>query len=150
MEAKFMKKLVFAAIFVVFLAAGLPVFAQDQPRPNSTDDRESEYYYVNVTLEKIFPYTKGYVVEYRKSFGQYGRIYLPAEWFTDASSRGEILTLPSGQAWPSLTVYYRNGSFSHVRLYVHRWASHPSWGNIPLGVNIDDQFKNIENVIIQY
>jgi hypothetical protein len=143
-----MRKLIFSAIFVVFLAVGLPVFAQD--RPNSVDDRDSAYYYVNITLEKVFPYRKGYVVQYKKNSFQYGRIYLPANWFTDADSMGEIITLPAGQAWPSLTVYYRNGAFSHVRLYVHRWASHPSWGSIPQSVNLDAQFDNIETVVIEY
>jgi hypothetical protein len=143
-----MKKLVFAAIFVVFLAVGLPVFTQSHPNP--TDDRDSEYYYVNITLEKIFPYRKGYVVQYKKNSFQYARIYLPGNWFTDADSKGEIITLPAGQVWPSLTVYYRNGAFSHVRLYIHRWASHPSWGSIPQSVNIDDQFENIDTITIEY
>ena len=145
-----MKKLVFAAIFVTFLVIGLPVFTQDQAHPNSTDDKDSEYYYVNITLEKIFPASKGYVVQYRKNFAQYGRIYLPAKWFTDADSKGEVINLPPGKAWPSLSVYYRNGAFSHVRLYVHRWASHPSWGSIPQRYKIDDQFENIETVAIEY
>jgi hypothetical protein len=148
MEAN-MKKLAFAAIFVVFLAVGLTVFAQNQT-PNPIDDKDSEYYYVNVTLEKIFPYRKGYVVQYKKNFFQFARIYIPANWFTDADSKGEIITLPSGAAWPSLSVYYRNGQLSHVRLYVHRWASHPSWGSIPQGVNIDDKFENIETITIEY
>jgi len=140
-----MKKFVFAVIFIVSLAAGLPVFAQNQK-----DERDSGYYYVNITLEKIFPYRKGYIVQYRKGMYQYGRAYLPAEWFTDADSKGEVIPLPPGQAWPSLTVYYHNGVFSHVRLYVHRLASHASWGNIPQNINLDDKFDQIENVIIQY
>jgi len=145
-----MKKLVFTAIFAAFFAIGLPVFTQDQAHPNSIDDKDSEYYYVNITVEKIFPYSKGYIVQYRKNFAQYGRIYLPANWFTDVDSKGEIISLPPGQAWPSLTVYYRNGQFSHVRLYVHRWASHPSWGGVPQRYNLDDLFDNIDSVKIEY
>jgi hypothetical protein len=140
-----MKKLVFAAICIVFLAVGLPVFAQNQ----KNDRKDSEYYYVNMTLEKVYPYRKGYVIIYRKGMLQYGRAYLPAEWFTDADSKGEIIVLPRGNTWPSLTVYYRNGQFSHVRLYVHRWPNHPSWGNIPQYMNIDDQFDNIETVKLE-
>jgi len=146
-----MKKFVFAAIFAAFFVVGLAVFAQqEQDRPNRVDDKDSEYYYVNITLEKIFPYRKGYVVQYKKNIFQYGRIYLPANWFTDSDSKGEIITLPAGQAWPSLSVYYRNGSFSHVRLYVHRLASHSSWGSIPQSVNLDDQFDNIETIKREY
>jgi len=140
-----MKKLVFAVILIVSLAAALPVFAQNQK-----DERDSEYYYINITLEKIFPYRKGYIVQYRKGMFQYGRAYLPAEWFTDADSKGEVIPLPAGQSWPSMTVYYQNGVFSHVRLYVHRWASHQTWGNIPQNINLDDKFDHIENIVIQY
>ena len=140
-----MKKFVFAAIFVVFLAAGLPVFAQNQ-----RDERDSEFYYVNITLEKIFPYRRGYIVQYRKGLFKYGRAYLPGEWFTDADSKGEIVVLPAGKAWPSMTVYYKNGVFSHVRLYVHHWASHQTWGSIPQKFNLDENFDYIENIQLEF
>jgi hypothetical protein len=140
-----MKKLVFAAIFIVSLAVVLPVFAQSQK-----DERDSEFYYVNVTLEKVFPYRKGYVVQYRKGLAQFGRVYLPAEWFTDVNSKGEIITLPAGTVWPSLSVYYKNGEFSHVRLYIHRLPSHESWGFIPQSVDIEKEFDAIETIMIEY
>jgi len=140
-----MKKFVFAAIFIVSLTVGLPVFAQNQK-----DERDSEFYYVNMTLEKIFPYRKGYVVQYRKGLFQYGRAYLPAEWFTDVDSKGEIITLPPGKAWPSLTVYYKNGVFSHVRLYVHHVPTHQSWGSIPQNINLDDKFDNLESIRLEF
>jgi len=136
-----MKKLVFAAIFLITLAVGLPVFAQNQK-----DERDSGFYYVNITLEKIFPYRRGYIVQYRKGLFQYGRAYLPAEWFTDADSKGEIVTLPPGTAWPSLTIYYKDGVFNHVRLYIHRLRTHTSWGNVPSSINIDDKFDYIDTV----
>jgi hypothetical protein len=135
-----MKKLIVAAILAVFMVIGAPLFAQDQQNKNDKFDDESEFYYVNVTLEKIYPYHAGYVVQYRKTITSSGTAYLPIEWFTRPATRGEIITLPEGRVWPSLTVYYKNGEFSHVRLYVHKSYSHPTWGNIPLGVNIDDRF----------
>jgi len=140
-----MKKLVFAAIFVVLLAVGLPVFAQNQK-----DERDSDYYYVNITLEKIYPHRDGYIVQYRKGLFQYGRAYLPAKWFVDADSKGEVIALPSGKAWPSMTVYYKDGIFSHVRLYVHRWASHQTWGSIPQNYDLSGKFDDIETIKIEY
>ena len=140
-----MKRLVVAIAFVVLIAAGSPVFAQRIPV-----GRESEYYYVNVSLEKIWPYRRGYVVQYRRGLYNTGRAYLPAEWFTNAASQGEIINLPPGNSWPSMSVYYRNGEFSHVRLYVHRWYSHQSWGSIPQDVNIDSEFENLETLDLRY
>jgi hypothetical protein len=139
-----MKKLVVVAVCAVLLIAGLPVFAQ-----NSQKENESEYYYKNISLERIYPYRNGYVVQYRKGV-QMAQAYLPMEWFSSSAGRGEIITLPKGTAWPSLTVYYKNGEFSHVRLYVHHSASHQTWGTVPQTVNIDSRFENVEDLRLSY
>ena len=140
-----MKRLVITAIFIAVFAAGLPVFAQTIP-----EDRSSEYYYVNVTVEKVWPYRSGYIVQYRKGPYTYGRVFLPIDWFTNTADKGEIINLPPGNAWPSLSVYYLNGEFSHVRLYVHRWRSHQTWGNVPLNVDVDEEFRNVETINIKF
>jgi len=140
-----MKKLVIAAVCAVLLVAGLPVFAQSKEKGN-----ESEYYYKNVSLERIYPYRNGYVVQYRKGMNQLAQAYLPMEWFSSSAGKGEILTLPAGKAWPSLTVYYKNGEFSHVRLYVHHSASHQTWGTVPQTANIDDRFENINDFRLSF
>jgi len=141
-----MKKLVFFAVFTVLLAAGSPIFAQTG-KVRATD---SEYYYKNVALEKIYPYDAGYAVQYRRGLNRLEMAYLPIEWFTTAAGKGEIITLPAGKAWPSLSVYYKNGEFSHVRLYVHHVASHQTWGTIPQNVNIDDRFANVEDFRLKF
>ena len=142
-----MKKLIIAAIFAVLLTAGSPIFAQTQ---NRQPENDSEFYYKNVSLEKIYPYRNGYVVQYRRGINGIGRAYLPMAWFTDSAGKGEIVTLPAGTAWPSLSVYYKNGEFSHVRLYIHHSSSHQTWGTIPQNVNIDDRFEGVEELNLQY
>jgi hypothetical protein len=141
----YMKKLVIAAIFAVFLVIGSSIFAQDKQKEN-----ESEYYYKNISLEKIYPYRNGYVVQYRKGINQMDKAYLPMAWFTYPAGRGEIVNLPQGKAWPSLSIYYKNGQFSHVRLYVHRLSTHETWGVIPQNVNLDSAFENVEDLKLKY
>jgi hypothetical protein len=141
-----MKKIVVAVIFAAILTAGSPLFAQQ----NSREGQDSEYYYINLSLEKIFPYRAGYVVQYRTGLNRLSTTYLPMEWFAHAASRGEIIKLPRGQGWPSLTVYYKDGEFSHVRLYVHAQASHSTWGNVPQTVNIDDRFQNVDTIQLEF
>jgi len=140
-----MKKLVFFAVFTVILAAGSPVFAQADKKAN-----DSEYYYKNVALEKIYPYRNGYVIQYRRGLNRIEKAYLPLEWFTSAAGKGEIITLPKGQAWPSLTIYYKNGEFSHIRLYVHHLASHETWGTIPQNANLDSFFEGVEELKLKF
>ncbi|MDR2070582.1 MAG: hypothetical protein LBP81_04075 [Treponema sp.] len=129
---------------IVLIAVVFPAAAQE-----GADNKKAAYYYVNTTVEKIYPYRKGYVIQYRKGLTDVGRLYLPVEWFTDAASKGEIVHLGRGTDWPSLSIYYKDGEFSHVRLYV-RSLPHDSWGNIPLGVNLDSYFENVDEVHLEY
>ena len=141
-----MKKFIIAAAFIILFTAGTRIEAQTI----IPDGKESEYYYVNITLERVFPYRAGYIVQYRRGLRGLSRAYLPVEWFTHTAARGEILSLPRGNTWPSMTVFYRDGEFSHVRLYVHRWPAHPSWGNVPQTVNLDSNFEDITDIRIHY
>ena len=141
-----MKKFIFAVVLAVILAGGATLFAQQSSR----EQHESEYYYINISVEKVFPYRKGYVVQYRRGLNRIATTYLPAEWFTMTASKGEILNLPRGQSWPSMSVYYKNGEFSHVRLYVHPQQTHRTWGNIPQNVNVDHKFENIETIQLEF
>jgi hypothetical protein len=138
-----MKKLFFAAAFCVVFQAAL--FAQ-----NFSDGKESAYFYVNVPIEKVYPYRKGYVIQYRKGINQMARTYLPIEWFEKADGKGNLLYLNTGNSWPYLTVYYKDGAFSHVRLYLRKDRAHASWGNIGLGINIDDRFENVDDLKLEF
>jgi len=157
-----MKKLVIVLIFFAIIS---PVFAQS----NSGDD--SNMYVLNVAIEKIYPSSMGYVIQYQKSSSvNLGTVGIPNEWFMGAKSgdsqseaisapagfqyvaagKAEIIRLPSGVNWPSMSVFYVNGKFSHVRLYVHRYKGHQTWGNIPQGVDVSRHFKNMDTLEIDF
>jgi len=139
-----MKKVV---LFIVLaaLSQGIFIFAQQGPKYN-----ESEYYYFNVPIEKIYTYRMGYIVLYRKGVNQMARTFLPYNWFTDIGGVGETVMLGSGKEWPSMSVYYKNGEFSHVRLRLRRARAHESWGVVPLTVNLDEYFKGVEEVRLEF
>ena len=141
-----MKKLIIAVVLAVFCTAGSMVFAQEEQQQTKKNEKDSEYYYLNVSIEKIYPYRSGYVVMYRKGINQMARAYLPIKWFTGSAGKGEIVNLPQGSAWPSMSVYYKDGEFSHVRLYVHRTQSHLTWGVLPQSANLDEYFEEVEDL----
>lgn len=136
----------FLIVFIGLIAAVLPVAAQEA---EDADTSKPDYYYVNTTVEKIYPYRKGYVVQYRKGLRGIARAYLPVEWFNDAAGKAELVRLGPGTDWPSMSIYYKDGEFSHVRLYV-RPLSHDSWGNIPLGINLDSYFEDVNDLHLEY
>jgi len=140
-----MKKLIVTVILLSVFAAATPVFAQ-----TIREENQSEYYYVNITLERIYLYRAGYVIQYRKGINRIGTLYLPHEWFSSAAAKGELVYLPRGKEWPTLTIYYKDGEFSHVRLYAHKWRGHSTWGVVPMSANLDSHFKDIDTLKIEY
>jgi len=123
-----MKKVIFA---LVIFTAVMPIFAQN----NSSNNESSNLYYVNVRIEKIYPSGDGYIIQYLRSNSTYATIGVPMDWF-DAAGKAELLLLPPGLNWPTMSVFFNDGEFSHVRLYVHRSKGHSTWGVVPQGANL--------------
>jgi hypothetical protein len=147
------KKIVLLVALCIALAS-VSVFAQES----------SPYYYVNVPIQRVYPYPKGYVVTYRKGAIGSATTYLPIEWFEDDNRGGdvadsatagdpplgEVILLGPGTRWPYLAVYYKDGEFSHVRLYVRKERSHETWGVVAVGVNLDDRFEGIDTIKLEF
>ena len=137
-----MKKTLLAALLGLLIFAAPNLFAQNQ------NLKESEYYYVTVPIEKIYFYRNGYIVLYQQGW-HLNRTYIPMEWFTNPTGKADMIALGSGSHWPHLTIYYKNGEFSHIRLYVRRSRSHETWGIVPLNVDMDSYFHNIEEIQLE-
>ena len=134
-----MKKL----LFVVLL--GL-IFSMTQSFAQNTFE-ESDFYYITVPVERIWLYREGYIVAYQRGFSLV-RTHIPIEWFTPAG-KADLIMQRSGSSWPHLTLFYENGQFSHLRLYV-REHGHPTWGVVPFHVDLSTYFMNIEEIILEF
>jgi hypothetical protein len=128
-------------VFIGFIVLTvLPVTAQNQ------GGYAADLYPINVPVEKVYTYRKGYVVSYRQSGASLGRAYIPYEWFRINSRKAELIDLPAGKTWPSMTVFYKGGEFHSVRLYVSKNPNHQTWGYIPSTTNLDDRFEGVESI----
>jgi hypothetical protein len=129
------------------LVIGQGVFAQQ----NKTS---SDYYPITIHIEKIYPYRLGYVVAYRNG-PSLVNAYIPNQWFVKSAEpdapppKAEKFTVGAPE-WPHMSVYYRDGQFDHVRLYVRKERGHESWGSVSASVNIDDKFEGAEDLAIEY
>lgn len=143
-----MKKIILLTALTLFIQ-GAFLFAQDAAAPAY---RESDYYYYNVTIEKIYAHRLGYMVVYRTGTNRTARSFLPVDWFQTVGegTKGEVIALGSGNDWPSMTVYYKSGVFSHVRLYLRTNRLHQTWGTIPMNADYDQYFQNIEEVQLEF
>jgi len=140
-----MKKFMLTLVFLAFIlpAVFTPIYAQD------SNDRTSDVYYVNVSVEMIYPTYMGYVVLYRTQKGV-AAIGIPNRWFSEAAGKAGIVQFPYGQDWPSMSVFYKDHEFSHLRLYVSRTKAHRTWGNMPLGTDISRFFPDDESFVLQF
>ena len=140
-----MKKVLIPVVLAMFILGG-SLFAQQ----NSHVFRESEVHYFNVPIEKIYVHRLGFIVIYRRGAHQFARTFIPEYWFSETAGRGEMIGLGSGREWPSMSVFYRDGEFSHVRLRVRRNRGHETWRAVPLNVNIDEFFQGVEEIRLEF
>ncbi|WP_461257908.1 hypothetical protein [Treponema sp. R80B11-R83G3] len=154
-----MKKIIIVLIFMALIS---PVFAQqEEERPdrraadpfysiNNTRNREENFYYFNVSVEKVYPTKDGYVVQYLCPSSTVATIGIPNDWLANAAGRAEIIRLSVASDWPTMTVFYVDGKFSHVRLYVHPAKSHLTWGNVPQGADVSKFFSDADSFNLQF
>jgi hypothetical protein len=132
--------------FIGFMVIGiLPAAAQESKWGKANT---SELYYVNLPVEKVYTYRNGYIVIYRKNINTLGTAYLPYQWFRANDKRAELVKLSDGKTWPSMSVFYKDGKFHAVRVYVAKRPSHQTWGMVPSATNLDDRFEGVEGIDI--
>jgi hypothetical protein len=132
----------------MLLALGtlLPIAAQEAAPRQEQSDR----YCVNVAIEKVYPYSKGYAVIYRSGSNNVNTVYIPREWFSFATHKAELHQLDYGRLRPSMSVYYKAGEFHLVKLYVSKYNADPTWGIVTAAVNLDDRFEGVETLNITF
>jgi len=141
-----MRKIVPVIVLSTVVLCG-SLFAQHQ---NAHVFQESEFHYHSVHIERIYAHRLGFIVTYRRGTHGMARAFIPEYWFSDAGGRGELIRIGAGSAWPTMTVFSRDGEFSHVRLRVRRNRSHETWGVVPFTANIDDLFQGIEEIRLEF
>jgi len=86
----------------------------------------SAFYPVRVDVVKVYTHGDGLLVVYRKGSVDVGQCYLPARWFIS----GGKAELVRGQdpSFPFMSVFYKDGKFDHLRLYVNADSRDTMWG----------------------
>jgi hypothetical protein len=109
---------------------------------------ESEYYYVNVPIIKIFPHQLGYYVIYRRAGLKTGELFIPKEWF-DRRDQRAVMNTVRGKVTPYLSVMMKNGEFDHVQVMVSENIDHYTWGVLTSGSVYNDKFK-VDKLTLEY
>ena len=129
-------------VTLMVLVPSTALLAQDQ------GGERDVLYAINVPVQRVFPHSLGYKVVYDRSDLYPGEVYLPGRWFTGAAARGELI-YSRHPSVPYMVIFYRNGEFSHLRLFVSANRSDRTWGTLPSGQDLREQFST-EELVIRY
>ena len=105
---------------------------------------ESEFFFKSVPIMKIYPHRLGYRILYARTNMEVGDFYVPLKWFQYTPGEGGVgkgeLVVGMEDSYPYFSIFWKNGEFDHIRLYLKKDRRDPSWGDLPSNVNIDDKF----------
>jgi hypothetical protein len=125
-----MRRTTIVAILVLIACAA--AVAQDTGR---------DVYVKTVPIARVYPHALGYRILYFKSNLEYTEMYVPAQWFSFAgTSRANVIWGNSAE-YPYLTIYYKDGKFDRILLYLHSNMHDVSWGSLPPGIDLTRQFN---------
>ncbi|ULQ59765.1 hypothetical protein K7I13_15155 [Brucepastera parasyntrophica] len=130
----------FCLIFGIFAAA--PAVSQ------SADTDESDIYYFNIPILRIYPHKLGYYIIYRRPNLKQGSLYIPNEWF-DRRDQRAVINRVDNTVNPYISVFMRNKEFDHIRLYISKNIRHPSWGTIPNSAIPAEKFQ-VETLELEF
>lgn len=92
--------------------------------------QESGFYVKTLYIEKVYPHELGYKIEYRRPNSMLlASAYLPMDMFGRPDSPGR-LAYANDRSVPFVNVYWENGEFHHLVLFVHSSYQHISWGSL--------------------
>ena len=108
-----------AAVVVVLIAIVACALA-------AAPSNESSFYPVRIDVVKVYSHADGFRVVYRKGTTGVGDVYLPARWFV-SGGKAELVR-GNDTSYPYMTVFYKDGKFDHLRLYVLADQQDLTWG----------------------
>jgi hypothetical protein len=108
-----MKRATMALVLIAFVSLGLAA-------------ADSAFYPVRIDVVKVFSHGDGFKVVYRKGTADVGAVYLPVHWFVPGG-KAELVRA-NDPSFPYMTLFYKDGKFDHLRLYVLADQNDLTWG----------------------
>jgi hypothetical protein len=133
-----MKKPVICIAAVLVLLATLPAFSQAQ-------NYAKDAYVKSVHIIKVWTHPMGYKVQFFTSKSRVADMYVPLSWFNKGiDSKAEIVYGVDAE-YPYFTIYWVDGKFDHVTLYLRSDYRDLTWGELGGTADYTSQFS-VEDV----
>lgn len=140
-----MKKtfLISALVLMISTLGVSSLFAQE--REYKRPYNESQMTYKNVNVYKVLDQKDAYIVMYAKGHNDIGSVDIPKKWYENSPKKLQFRPLSKGMT-PYMTVFYRNGEFSHVILTMPTNRAASSWGVADSNVQVNADKETLDIV----
>lgn len=94
------------------------------------ENDETEMYARSFYIQRIYPNRNGYRIVYTNDAGSHHEMFAPIGWFSKDDGEAQLAELRHGRnpAYPYMEVFWKNGEFSHMKVFAREDYSHESWG----------------------
>ena len=113
----------------------------------SAQENETDYFYKSVPIVKILLHSAGYKIVYRKGNMELDNFYVPSIWFV-AGGKAEII-YGSDRSYPYCSIFFREGKFDFIRIFVREDMADPTWGILKARVDTKKNFE-IEEINLEF
>lgn len=134
-----MRRFVITLLLLILVFPAARIAAQEQQQQDG--ENESDLYVTTVYANRVLTHRLGYKVLYQQEDLTLGEAFLPSRWFGATTGKAEMVSTFSDAA-PYMEIYYRNGEFAYVRLYVRSDPNHVSWGSLKPGEATAEDFQH--------
>ena len=122
-----------AAVVLFAVLACSAAFAQQ--------DADHDVYVKSVRIARVYPSGLGYRILYFKSTMEYAEMYVPVTWFSFKSGAKANVIWGESAEFPYFTIFYVDGKFDRIVLYLHANMHDVTWGTLPPGMDLSSQFN---------
>ncbi len=104
---------------------------------------KSPYYTRHVIITRIYPHDMGYKVLYMANDLTNRSVYLPNRIFSESNDGSDII-MGNGKSYPYMQIFWKDGEFSHVKLFLKADFHDLTWGAFNDPNSHDENFKNAD------
>jgi hypothetical protein len=97
-------------------------------------------YAKTVRIARVYPHALGYRILYLTSKMEYAEMYVPQTWFSFSGTGKANVVWGNSDEFPYLTIYYVNGKFDRILLYLRSNMKDMTWGTLTPGIDLTRQF----------
>lgn len=110
--------------------------------------KESDMFVKTQPIVKIYTHRLGFKVIYLKSDLSMAEFYVPIDWFSLAGGKG-VLVKGEDSAYPYFSIFWLNGEFNSIKLYVKSNLQDLTWGALETTPGLRDRF-NVETLDLEF